>query len=169
MKKTNSVYRFFKHFFSHPWQVNRHFSAQALKKIEQAISDSEKTHAGEIRFIVEAGLHPLEILRKKTPKKRALELFGNLNIWDTEQNNSVLIYLLLVDKDVEIVADRGINKHVGHVGWEKICQNMESLFRKGEFEAGVLQGIKEISAELAQHYPLTGVSKNEISNKPLIL
>ena len=169
MKKTNSVNRFFKHFFSHPWQVNRRFSAQALKNIERAISDSEKTHAGEIRFIVEAGLHPLEVLCKKTPKKRALELFGSLNIWDTEHNNGVLIYLLLVDRDVEIVADRGIHKHVGHARWEKICQGMEGWFRKGEFEAGVLQGIKEISAELDQHYPLTGVSKNEISNKPLIL
>ena len=173
MKKTNSVYRFFKHFFSHPWQVNRHFSAQALHNIEQAISASEKTHAGEIRFIVETGLHPLEILYKKTPKKRALELFGSLNIWDTEHNNGILIYLLLVDRDVEIVADRGIDRHVGHAGWEKICQNMESLFRKSEFEAGVLQGIAEISAELEKHFSLTDgsmtrLNKNEISNKPLI-
>ena len=169
MKKTNSVYRFFKHFFSNPWQVSRHFSATALHNIEQAISSSEKTHAGEVRFIVETGLHPLEILYKKTPKKRALELFGSLHIWDTEHNNGVLIYLLLVDKDVEIVADRGIDRHVGHVGWEKICQDMESLFRKGEFEAGVLQGISEISAELEIHFPLSGANKNEISNKPLII
>ena len=70
MKKTNVVYRFFKHFFSHPWQVRRHFSAAALHNIEQAISASEKRHAGEIRFIVETGLHPLEILYKKMPKKR---------------------------------------------------------------------------------------------------
>ena len=168
MKKTNPIIRFVKHMFSHPWQVNRHFSAHALHNIEQAIQASEKTHAGEIRFIVEIGLHPLEILYKKTPKRRALELFGSLNIWDTEHNNGVLIYLLLVDKDVEIVADRGISKHVGHAGWEKICQDMESLFRRGEFEAGVLQGVAEISAELEKHYPIAGANKNEISNKPLI-
>ena len=82
--------------------------------------------------------------------------------------------MLLVDKDVEIVADRGINKHVGHAGWKKICQDMESLFRKGEFEVGVLQGVAEISAELEKHFsltnePLTGLNENEISNKPLIL
>ena len=169
MKKTNSGIRFFKHFFSHPWQVNRHFSAQALQNIEQAISASEKMHRGEIRFIVETGLHPLEILYKKTPKRRALELFGSLNIWDTEHNNGVLIYLLLVDRDVEIVADRGIHRHVGHAGWEKVCQDMESLFRKGEFEAGVLQGIAEISFELEKHFPLTEPNKNEVSNKPLII
>ena len=168
MKKTNVICRIFKHFFSNPWQVNSHFSSCALHNIEKAISASEKTHAGEIRFIVEAGLHPLEILYKKTPKKRALELFGSLNIWDTEHNNGVLIYLLLMDKDVEIVADRGIHKHVGHAGWEKICHEMENLFRKGEFEAGVLQGIVHISAHLEKYFPQTGSNKNEVSNKPLI-
>ena len=168
MKKTNSFIRFVKHFFSHPWQAKRHFSPAALQNIEQAIQASEQKHAGEIRFIVETGLHPLEILYKKTPKKRALELFGSLNIWDTEHNNGVLIYLLLVDRDVEIVADRGINKLVGYAGWEKICHDMETLFRKGEFEAGVLQGIVEISAEMEKHFPQTGKNKNEISNKPLI-
>ena len=169
MKKTHPIIRFVKHLFSHPWQAKRHFSTAALHNIEQAIEASERKHLGEIRFIVEIGLHPLEILYKKTPKRRALELFGSLNIWDTEHNNGVLIYLLLVDKDVEIVADRGINKHVGHAGWEKICQDMESLFRRGEFEAGVLQGVAEISAELEKHYPIAGANKNEISNKPLII
>ena len=168
MKKTNSIIRFVKHMFSHPWQAKRHFSAAALKNIEQAIQAGEKKHAGEIRFIVETGLHPIEILYKKTPKKRALQLFGSLNIWDTEHNNGVLIYLLLVDRDVEIVADRGIHQHVGNNGWEKICHDMEVLFRKSEFEAGVLQGVAEISAELEKHFPITGLNKNEISNKPII-
>ena len=179
MKRTHPIIRFFKHMFSYPWQVKCYFSAVALHNIEQAISASEKKHAGEIRFIVETGLHPLEILYKKTPKKRALQLFGHLNIWDTEHNNGVLIYLLLVDRDVEIVADRGIDRHVGHAGWEKICHDMEVQFRKGEFEAGVLQGIAEISVELEKHFALTaesltdgsltGLNKNEISNKPLII
>ena len=169
MQETNSVFRFFKHFFSHPWQVNRHFSAIALHEIEKAITASEKKHAGEIRLVVEAGLHPLEILYKKTPKKRAIELFGRLNIWDTEYNNGVLIYLLLVDRDVEIVGDRGIDKHVGHEGWQVICREMEALFRKGEFEAGVLHGIERIGAVLEKHFPVTGVSLNEVSNKPLIM
>lgn len=169
MKKTHPVIRFIKHMFSHPWQVQRHFSAESLRTIEKAIAASEKTHAGEIRFVVEAGLHPYEILCKKTPKKRAIELFGRLNIWDTEHNNGVLIYLLLADRDVEIVADRGIDRQVGHEGWEEICHEMEKLFRKGQFEAGMLQGIARISAALEKYYPQTGVSKNEVSNKPLIM
>jgi uncharacterized membrane protein len=169
MKRRHPLIRFFQHLVSNPWQVKRYFSAIALHEIEKAIVTSEKTHAGEIRFVVEAGMHPYEILFKKTPKKRAIELFGRLNIWDTEYNNGVLIYLLLADRDVEIVADRGIDRHVGHDGWEEICREMEILFRKGDFEAGVLQGIEKISAVLEKHFPMTGDNKNEISNKPLIL
>lgn len=169
MKKRHPIVRFFKHLFSTPWQVQRHFSAQSLNIIEQAIASSERIHAGEIRFVVEAGLHPMQILYNKSPKKRALELFSHLNIWDTAQNNGVLIYLLLADRDVEIVADRGIHAHVGADGWEQICHDMEVLFRQGQFEAGVLQGIAEISAALAQHFPNTGASRNELPNHPIVM
>lgn len=169
MRRQNPIIRFVKHMFSYPWQVKSRFSVESLRTIEKAISGSERQHAGEIRFVVEAGLHPYEILCKKTPKKRAIELFGRLNIWDTEHNNGVLLYLLLADRDVEIVADRGIDRHVGHDGWEKICRDMEALFRKGEFEAGVLQGIAEISAELEKYFTQNGASKNEVSNKPIVM
>jgi uncharacterized membrane protein len=169
MKRRHPIIRFFKHLFSMPAQVKWHFSSQALKRIEQAIEDSEHLHAGEIRFVVEAGLHPMEILLKKSPRKRAIELFGRFNVWDTEQNNGVLIYLLLADRDVEIVADRGIHKFVGNQGWDKICHDMEVLFRRGEFEAGVLQGIAEITEVLVQHFPINGENKNELSNRPIIM
>jgi len=169
MKKCHPIIRFFAHFVSNPWQVKRHFSVIALHEIEKAIAASEKIHSGEIRFVVEAGLHPIEILYKKTPKKRAIELFGRLNIWDTEHNNGVLIYLLLADRDVEIIGDRGIHQHLDDDGWEKICTEMEALFRKGEFEAGVLHGIDKISAVLKKYFPQKGASRNEISNKPLVL
>jgi uncharacterized membrane protein len=169
MKRTNPIIRFIKHMLSHPWQVKSRFSPDALRNIEKVISATEKVHAGEIRLVVEAGLHPYEILCKKTPKKRAIELFGRLNIWDTEHNNGVLIYLLLADRDVEIVGDRGIDKYVGHDGWEQICREMEALFRKAEFEAGVLQGIAHISAHLEKHFPQNGASKNEVSNKPIVM
>ncbi len=169
MKRKHPVIRFIKHLFSHPWQVKQHFSKDALRNIEKAIAVSEKVHAGEIRFVVEAGLHPYEVWCKKTPKKRAIELFGQLNIWDTQHNNGVLIYLLLADRDVEIVADRGIDQPIGHDGWEAICHEMEELFRKGKFEAGVLQGISQISTSLEKHFPQTSASKNEVSNKPLVM
>ena len=173
MMKLKSIPRFFKHLASNVWQVHHHFSKSALHNIEKAIQASEKSHNGEIRFIVEAGLHPMEILYKKSPKNRAIELFGQFNVWDTEHNNGVLVYLLLADRDVEIVADRGIHQYVGNAGWEHICHQMELAFRRGDFEAGVLQGVADIGAQLANHFPFSTINKtqkiNELPNAPIIL
>lgn len=166
------IKRFFSHLFSTPWHVGRYFPTATLKAIEQAIKTTENEHLGEIRFVIEADLHPLEILLNKTPKKRALELFSQLGIWDTEHNNGVLIYICLADRDVEILADRAIHQRVGQAGWECICQVMEKHFRVGEFEVGALQGIKLVGELLAKHFPLVSAiktSRNELPNTPLIL
>ena len=177
--KFKSILRFFKHLISNPWQVKHHFSARALENITSAISASETKHTGEIRFVVESGLHPFEIVCGKTPRARGIDLFSYLNIWDTEYNNGVLIYLLLADRDVEIVADRGIDKHIGYDRWDAICHEMEVKFRRGEFEAGVLQGIAEVSVALEKHFPMDNIKnkrkrtvqrkRNELPDEPLIL
>lgn len=167
-----SIKRFLRHLFSSPWQVDRYFPAPTLKAIEYAIKTSEAQHLGEIRFVIEADLHPLEILLNKTPKKRALELFSQLGIWDTEHNNGVLIYICLADRDVEIVADRGVHQRVGHAGWESICQTMEKHFRAGEFQTGALQGINLVGELLAEYFPAEDnvkTSRNELPNAPLII
>ena len=161
--------RLLRHLFSAPWQVHAFFSREALVRIEAAVRASERRHAGQIRFAVEVGLHPYALFKKIRPRQRALELFAQLGIWDTAQNNGVLIYLLLADHDVEIVADRGIHAHVGNAGWESICHEMETMFRKGEFEAGVLLGIERISARLEQHYPPENGQPNELSDAPILL
>ncbi|MEQ1766252.1 MAG: TPM domain-containing protein, partial [Methylotenera sp.] len=108
-------------------------------------------------------------LYKKSPQKRAIELFGRFNIWDTEHNNGVLIYLLLADHDFEIIADRGIHQLVGNAGWERISQQMELMFKRGDFEAGVLFGVAEIGVLLTLHYPAKGENNNELSNATIIL
>lgn len=161
--------RLLAHVFNTPWHVRRHFPAAALQRIEQAISASEKTHSGEIRFVVEGDLHPLAILRGVTPRQRAIELFSQLGIWDTEQNNGVLIYLLMADHDVEILADRGINRHLGQQGWESIVKVMQEKFRQGRFEEGVIYAITEIGKSLQQHFPATSEVRNELCNKPVVL
>lgn len=161
--------RLLAHVFNTPWHVRRHFSRAALHRIEQAITASEKTHDGEIRFVVEGDLHPLAILRGISPRNRAIDLFSQLRIWDTEQNNGVLIYLLMADHDVEILADRGINRHLGKHGWEDICHAMQDRFRQGQFEEGVVYAITEIGKSLQQYYPATSDDKNELPNKPVVL
>lgn len=161
--------RLWRHALSHPRQVARLFSAQALRDIEQAIADSELQHAGEIRVVIESGLPLMAVLQQRSPKQRAIQLFGQLNIWDTEHNNGVLVHLLLADRHVEIIADRGIHRQVGDAGWQQICRQMETQFRGGQFEAGVQFGVQAIGDVLARYYPPQGLPHNELSNRVLVL
>jgi len=161
------IKRLCRHLFTLPGVVNKHFPKDAMRRIEAAIAASEVMHSGEIRFAIESNLPFPDVVAGKSAKKRALEVFSQLHVWDTEQNNSVLIYLLLADHDFEILADRGIHRHVGNDGWERISQEMELLFRQGRFEAGVLHGIAKISDLLVQHYPATGDNHNELPDAPV--
>ncbi|MHB0985443.1 MAG: TPM domain-containing protein [Sulfuricella sp.] len=161
--------RIIRHFLTLPWQVRQVFPARTMRAIEGAISESESTHYGEIRFAVEAALDPVSLIRGKSARERAVELFSELRVWDTERNNGVLVYLLLADRDVEIVADRGIHRDVGLPGWEEICREMEQAFRQGRFEEGALAGISAISRHLARHYPAAGANENELPDQPLVL
>lgn len=161
--------RLVRHLAMPPWRVRGRFPAAALQRIERAIGESERTHAGQLRFAVEAALDPLALWRGVDARERALEVFSTLRVWDTEANNGVLIYLLLADHDVEIVADRGIHRRVGPERWEAICREMESAFRVGRFEAGVLAGIEAVSAELSRHFPAAGRGENELPDRPVML
>ena len=164
-----SIRRAFKHVVAGRWQVNRVFPKTAMKTIELAIQQSEMTHDGELRFAVEAGLEWHDLWREVTPRQRALEVFSRLRVWDTEHNAGVLIYLLLADRRVEIVADRGIHARVGDAEWQAVCREMESHFRQRQFEQGVLIGIQRISQLLAAHFPANGSKPNELSNQPVVL
>lgn len=163
------IRRLCRHICTLPGAVKKHFCYGAIQRIEAAIATSELQHLGEIRFAVEARLPLSALLAKKTAKHRALEIFSSLKVWDTEQNNGVLIYLLLADHDFEILADRGIHKHVGSHGWEQISRHMEQMFKQGKFEAGVIEGVAKISEHLIQYYPAHGKSKNELPDTPVIL
>lgn len=158
-----------RHFLTDQHSVRRRFSPQALKRIEDAIAAGELQHEGQVRFVVEASLPLSQILRGLEPRARALELFGRLGVWDTEHNSGVLIYVLLADKDVEIVADRGINRKVGHDTWEVICRAMESAFRERRFEDGAIDGIAAINELLAQHFPGGAAGQNELPDQPIVL
>jgi uncharacterized membrane protein len=163
------IKRIGKHLLEHRWRVRRVFPPRALARIEQAIKAGEATHAGQIRFVVEGALDAAPLFRDQSPRARALDQFSHLRIWDTAQNNGVLIYLLLADRDVEIVADRGIDAKVGAEGWETICRDMEAEFRAGHFERGVIKGIEAVSRELARHFPPDSQPRNELPDKPVVI
>jgi uncharacterized membrane protein len=157
------------HLLTPPWRVRLAFSPRALANIEAAIRESEATHTGQIRFAVEASIDLVPLLRNVRASERALEVFSQLRVWDTELNNGVLIYLLLADHDVEIVADRGIHAKVGAQEWERICRAMEEHFRAGRFEDGVVSGIRAVGAHLARHFPGAGSRRNELPDTPAVL
>ena len=161
--------RLLKHLVYPDWLARRSFPAATLERIEQEIGKSEQRHRAELRFAIEAGLPLPQLLRNATPRERAQAAFGDLRVWDTEENSGVLIYVQLVDRDIEIVADRGIAAKVAQAEWEAICHAMEAAFRERHFEDGALQAIRQVSSLLAQHFPSGGRNPNELSDKPVIL
>lgn len=161
--------RLIRHLTTTHGKVGRAFPAPSLAAIEAAIGAAEQAHAGEIRFVVEAALDIGALLAGQTPRERAIEVFSRLRVWDTEHNNGVLIYLLLADSDVEIVADRGISARVPQAAWETICRTMEAAFRRAQFEAGVLAGIEAVSDHLGRCFPASGGALNELSDRPQVI
>lgn len=163
------IKRIIKHLSFGQAAVNRAFSRSALQRIEGAIAEVERTHAGQIRFAVEGALDFMPLLAGQTARQRAIEVFSQLRVWDTEHNNGVLIYLLLADRDVEIVADRGVHAKLGQEVWETVCREMEARFRQGDFEQGVLAGIRSVGAHLARCYPQAGNKINELPDRPVVI
>jgi uncharacterized membrane protein len=163
------IRRIGRHLLHHRWRERRIFTPKVLDRIEQAIRAGETTHAGQVRFVVEGALDGAPLFRNQPPRERALDIFSRLRIWDTAHNNGVLIYLLLADRDVEIIADRGIDAHVGAAGWETICRAMEKEFRAGLFEHGVIKGIAQVSRLLAQHFPPETGHRNELPDAPVVI
>jgi len=163
------VKRIIMHLLAPDWLIYRAFPRAALKRIEAAIRRSEATHRGEMRVAIEAGFDLLPLLRNVTPRQRALEAFSRLRVWDTEENSGVLIYLQLVDRDIEIVSDRGINAKVEPERWNAICGRMEQAFRARRFEEGVLEGIGAITELLARHFPARRDNPDELPDRPVLL
>jgi uncharacterized membrane protein len=164
-----SIRRIARHLVQHHWRAKQVFPPAVLDRIEQAIGRGEATHSGQVRFVVEGALDGRPLFGNQPARERALDVYSHLRIWDTAHNNGVLIYLLLADRDVEIIADRGIDAKVGAAGWEKICREMEAEFRSGRFEHGVIKGIEAVSRELAKHFPPAGPHPNELPDKPVVM
>jgi uncharacterized membrane protein len=142
----------------------------ALARVEARVKASEARHGGEIRVYVEAGLPWSYLRRGATPRERAIALFGKLGVWDTEGNNGVLIYLLLAEHAIEIVADRGLSRHVDDAAWVAIADTMRDHFRRGDFAAGLEQAVDAVDTLLVRHFPRVpgDADRNELPDAPLL-
>jgi len=165
---THPVLRLLKHRRLDEGDVVRLLGIGALQRAQQRVAASETGHSGEIRVCVEAGLPWSYLRRRATPRERAVAMFGKLRVWDTEHNNGVLIYLLLAEHAIEIVADRGLSRHVAAAQWRTIADTMSAAFAAGQFEAGLNQAIDAVDALLRQHYALAPgeTNPNELPDEP---
>jgi uncharacterized membrane protein len=161
--------RVFRHLFWPHWWVLRALPPKLLQRVEQAVAASESAHGGELRVVVEANLPLSGLWRGQSARRRAIELFSLLRVWDTEQNSGVLIYLQLIDRRVEIVADRGIDARVGQEFWDGVCRRMEAAFGDGDFEAGTVLALDTITQALQKHFPAVAENPDELPNSPLVL
>jgi len=157
------------HVFMPPWRWRLAFPKTVLDDIEKAVKQSERRHSGELRFAVENALAPGWVWRGLSARQRAADVFANLRVWDTEENSGVLIYVLLADREVHILADRGIAGRVAQPEWDAIAVAMQDAFRLGDFRGGVLEGIKSITAILATHFPAKRDNPNELPDRPIII
>ena len=163
--------RLLRHALTTPRSIDRAFPPGVLRKIQDAIAEGERMHSGEIRFAVEPSL-PWSYLRRDAPaRERAQMVFAKLRVWDTEDNNGVLIYVELADHRIEIVADRGIARHVPNARWEEVSSMMRERFKAGDFEAGSVAAVRAVSSILAEHFRLPDGARNpnELPDAPTVL
>ncbi|MFN9505962.1 MAG: TPM domain-containing protein [Rubrivivax sp.] len=159
----------------HRWwdqtDARRVLHGDGLDRIQRAIVDSESRHRGEIRVVVEAGLPLSYLLRQSTPRDRAVSLFGKLRVWDTDDNNGVLIYVLLAEHAIEVVADRGLAQKVTAGTWTSMVGTLRDAFRAGRADEGLLGAIQTVDTLLTRHYPRAPgtADTNELPDRPLVL
>jgi uncharacterized membrane protein len=168
---TSRLGRFFRHRLWDEADVRRVLPAAALARLSARVTESELRHGGEIRLCVEASLPISYLWRGLSARQRALALFGKLRVWDTEHNNGVLIYLLLAERAIEIVADRGLSRRVSAAQWQPIVEGLRQSLRDGQFEQGLNDAIRAVEALLAEHFPSQAGTppRNELPDAVVVL
>ena len=161
--------RVLRHLFTPQWVVRRHYPPALMEDIQRRVTEVERRHPGELRFVVEHALEPADLIAGLTPRERALEVFGLLRVWDTEHNNGVLVYVLHAERAVEIVADRGLARSVPQAEWDTLCRQVETEFRARRFRQGALGALDGAARLLEQHFPPRKSGRNELPDQPLLL
>ena len=161
--------RWLRHLFSTRWHMRRAFAPTTLDVIEVAVAASEQQHRGELRFALEASFDVTQLLQQLTSRQRAVQVFSALGVWDTEENNGVLVFVLLAENAVEIVADRGYANRVTTDEWQSACKLMSTRFADNDFAGGAKLGIEALTALMARAFPGNGRDANELPNRPRLM
>lgn len=164
------IRRLLRHRWLDETDTRRAIPPALVERLAQHVGESEQRHTGEVRIYVEAGLPFSYLWRDAPPRERAIALFGKLGVWDTEQNNGVLIYLLLAEHAIEVVADRGLSRHVSPQQWQEIVAHMRDAFRAGRYEEGLKQAVDEVTELLVRHFPAAAgaPNANELPDHPVL-
>ena len=166
----NRWLRIFKHRWLDEADARRALGAAALQQLQARVAASELHHSGEIRICIEASLPLSYLWRGASARERALAMFGKLRVWDTEHNNGVLIYLLLAERAIEIVADRGLNRVVDAAQWRALTDGMAASFQAGQYETGLNAAVDAVGALLNQHFAIAAhvANPNELPDAPVV-
>lgn len=165
--------RWLRHLFARSAAAS--FPLESLHRIAEAIARGERRHTGQVCFAVEASLSLRSLWRRADSRQRARVAFSRLRVWDTEANNGVLIYLLLADRRIEVVADRGLKGAAIDARWARLCehlgQRLHQRLNPGDYEAAVLEAVEEASDALAEVFPrgATQAHPDELPNAPQLL
>jgi uncharacterized membrane protein len=163
------VARLLRHWLAALRPTHRRLTQPERSRVEQAVADAERRHAGEIRVVIEAALPFGQLWHGVAARARALQLFAQLGVWDTAANNGVLVYLLLADRAVEFVADRAIAAHIPDSEWASLCRDVEARCARGELAEGCCVAVAGVAAQLERHFPRGSNPANELPNQPILL
>ncbi len=161
--------RLLKHLFLGPYRYLRYFGGSGLSKLEAAVVASEELHSAQLRLAIDPSMNLISVLRGVSPRERALELFGLLRVWDTQERSGVLVFIQLADGAIEIVADRGLNQRIPSARWEEACQSLKAAFSDRRYLGGVDEAIQEISKVLASEFPPKIGNINELPDRPILV
>jgi uncharacterized membrane protein len=168
----NRLARLVRHLLETHGSVRRRFTPDVLDRIERAVRASEARHGGEVRVVIETDLDAWSILAGRPSRHRALEVFALQGVWDTAENNGLLLYVLFADRAVEIVADRGYAGRVEQAEWDAVCRAVEAEFKRSRWEQGVVAGVERVSAIAERCFPLGergDAAGDELPDRPLLL
>ena len=170
MVNNNRIERLWQHWRLPVWRIKEWFPQATLARLERMIGESEAKHMGQIRFVIESNMETMTVLSGVTPRQRARQYFGSLEVWDTAYNTGVLLYVCCADRAIEIVADRGISSKVDAGVWNSICQDLSKAFVDEMFQQGLEHALEQMTAVLIQHVPRHEglLPSNDLSNEVIL-